>query len=203
MKPSGTTLYHSPTSPYARKCRVVLREKNLLAQVKEAVAQPLDEPHFVRGINPLGRIPCLITEDGMLIADSPVICDYLDQLGGAPFLAPQSGKEKWRVWTMHALADGIMDAALTLRMEQLRPKEYHYPPNRDRQADAIDRTLAFLEASYAEWSPGFDLGDIALGAALGYLDLRFADWGWRERTPRLASWWQAMAERPSFQLTKP
>lgn len=197
------TLYHSPTSPYARKCRVVLREKKLLARVKEAIAQPMDEPHFVRGINPLGRVPCLIADDGMLIADSPVICDYLDQMGGAPFLAPQSGPERWRVWTMHALADGIMDAALTLRMEQLRPAEFHYPPNRDRQADAIDRTISFLEQSFTDWSAGFDLGDIALGAALGYLDFRFGDWGWRASNPKLAAWWQEMSDRPSFHATKP
>jgi glutathione S-transferase len=197
------TLYYSPASPYARKCRVVLREKKLQARVKEAVAQPLDEPHFVRGLNPLGKVPALVTDTGQLIADSPVICDWLDELGGAPYLTPHEGAERWRVRTMEALADGILDAALTLRMESLRPAEFHYPPNRERQADAINRTLAWLEVEFAQWNGGFDLGDIALGAALGYLDLRFADWGWKARHTTLAGWWTALADRPSFRDTAP
>lgn len=197
------TLYYSPASPYARKCRVTLREKKLQSRVKELVAQPIDEPHFVRGLNPLGKVPALVTDQGQLIADSPVICDWLDETGGAPFLVPRDGDERWRVRTMEALADGILDAALTLRMESLRPAEFHYPPNRARQADAIDRTLDWLESEFAHWHAGFDLGDIALGSALGYLDLRFADWGWRAKHPALAAWWKDLAERPSFRDTAP
>ncbi len=177
------TLYYSPASPYARKCRVILREKHLQDRVHESVAQPIDEPHFVRGLNPLGKVPALVTDDGVLIADSPVICDYLDQLGGAPFLAPQSGRDRWRSLTLHALADGVMDASLTLRMESLRPPEFHYAPNRERQADAIDRTLDFLEKDLEDWSAEFGFGCVALGCALGYLDLRFADWGGARGAP--------------------
>lgn len=195
------TLYYSPASPYARKCRIVLREKKLTGQVTETIAQPLDEPHFVRGINPLGKVPALVTERGMLIADSPVICAYLDRLGTAPPLTP-SGDGEWLSHTQHALADGVMDAALTLRMESLRPAQFHYPPNRDRQTDAIDRTLDFFEREHADWSAFFGLGCIALGAALGYLDLRFENWGWRAKRPKLAAWWEETRARPSFKATE-
>ena len=194
-------LIYSFTSPYARKVRILLIEKGLDATVEHVVASPLAEPETVIAANPLGKIPVLLTDSGA-IYDSPVICEYLDCLAGEPLL-PVSGGSRWSVLRVQALADGIMDAAFSIVMEQLRPEPERSSAWRDRWRAVILRATADANRDFPKLPDRFDLGQIAMAAALGYLAFRLPDIDWQTDAPLLATWWDETRQRASVLATRP
>ena len=155
--------------------------------------------------NPLGKIPCLVLDDGGALYDSRVICEYLDTLHQGARLFPAGGAERWEALRLQALADGIMDAALLTRYETfLRPEALRWTAWVDGQLDKVARALDRIEAVAA---PAFgarvDIGTITVACALGYLDFRFGSLDWRGSRPVIAAWYEGFAARPSMQATTP
>ncbi|MGF6226405.1 glutathione S-transferase [Inquilinus ginsengisoli] len=194
-------LLYSPFSPFARKVRIVAHEAGLQDRIEVVPTSTEDPASGLSARNPLNKIPVLETEFGPLY-DSPVICEYLDTLHDGAKLVPAAGADRWRALRWEALADGLMDAALLIRYEiTLRPAEKQHEPWIERQKTKIRKSLDQMEADAAELDGPVTIGTIGAASALGYLDLRFADWGWRETHPRLAAWHAAFAERPSYVAT--
>lgn len=195
-------LIGSTTSPYVRKARLVLLEKNI---PHTFVIDPPSEPNSqVTRFNPLGRIPALILDDGSCVFDSTVIAEYADTLNDAPILIPRSDAlARMRVRRGEALADGIMDSAIVVRMERIRPAEKQEQATLDLHNDAITRALEHIAAQLGqrEWCEGnsISLADLALVSALTYLDLRQPERDWRSTHPNLAAWFNRLGTRPSVQ----
>jgi len=196
-------LFYSPTSPYVRKVSMVILEKGLSDQVERDTRSPYDLEAELIAANPLGKVPALVLEDGRTLFDSPVICEYLDSLADAPKLMPASGDARWAVLRMIALADGMTDAAYLARMESVRPDGEQSADAIAAQRAKIMRGIDSLEGADLPGDDALDLGTIALGASLGYVDLRHDDLNWRDGHPKLAAWMENAAKRPSFQETIP
>ncbi|MDX2237996.1 MAG: glutathione S-transferase N-terminal domain-containing protein [Hyphomonadaceae bacterium] len=197
-------LIYSPTSPYARKVRIVVLEKNLSARIDLTTANPLGaDAALVANANPLGKVPALVLDDETVLYDSPVICEYLDGLSDAPRLFPQDGPARWSALRRQALGDGLMDAAFSLVMEGRRPEAMRAPDWIARWETAIARGARAAEADVQRGETGFDIGAIALVAALGYIDFRLARLDWRDGNDALARWFDACGDRASVKHTAP
>jgi glutathione S-transferase len=198
-------LFASLTSPYARKIRIVLAEKRLSFDL--VVDSPWEANTRVPDVNPLGKVPALVTDDGEVFFDSPVIAGYLETLNVAPHLLPADALEAVRVRQTEALADGIADAAVAIVFESRRPEAQRSDAEIARQQDKIERSLAELErrAAGRHWLHGdnISLGDIAVGVALAYLDLRLPQFDWRTSQPLLTALAARLFERASFVDTRP
>ena len=197
-------LIGSNTSPYVRKARLVLLEKNIPHTY--VVDPPTDPGSSVYGVNPLGRIPALILDDGTCVFDSPVIAEYADSLNDTPILIPRDNvMARMRVKRGEALADGIMDSAIVVRMERIRPAEKQEQANIDLHNAAITRALTHTAGQLGQrgWYEGesITLADLALISALIYLDLRQPERDWRSDHPNLASWFERNGSRPSVKIT--
>jgi glutathione S-transferase len=196
-------LLGSNTSPYVRKARLVLLEKNI---PHEFIIDPPSEPGSqVAMFNPLGRIPALILDDGTCVFDSTVIAEYADTLNDTLVLIPRlDALARMRVKRWEALADGIMDSAIVVRNECVRPAEKQEPANITLHNDAITRALMHVakQLGNRDWLEGnaISLGDLALTSALLYLDLRQAERDWRGAHPNLATWFEHMRARVSVQI---
>ena len=201
-------LIGSNTSPYVRKVRIVMAEKKLDYQhVQEDVWAP---GTTIGESNPLGKVPCLVMEGGEAVFDSRVIVEYLDTLSPVGKLIPTQGRERAEVKTWEALADGLMDAALLARLEATwsgRTEAQRSQLWIDRQMDKIHATLRSMSTGLADKSfcsgIHFSLSDVAVGCALGYLDLRFGQIAWRESYPNLAKLQEKLVQRVSFIETHP
>lgn len=196
-------LFHSPTSPFVRKVMIVAIERGLESAIELRPVVFLAPDPELAATNPLGKVPALHLDDGDVLYDSPVICEYLDSLAGAPLLFPPSGKARWVALRRQALADGLADAAVLRRMEQMRPEESRSPAFLERQTNAVRRSVAALEAEAGTLPDALDIGAIAIIAALGYVDLRSADLAWRGAAPALAAWVARQSERDSVRRTAP
>jgi glutathione S-transferase len=198
MKLLGTN-----TSPYTRKVRLVLLEKGLPHEYH--VDPPRAPGSQVPQVNPLGRVPSLLLDDGTVLFDSPVICEYLDGLTPAPALLPQEPAARLRVKRWEALADGLMDSAVAVRVEQLRPADQQDAAWLALHQGAVTRALAYAAAELAgrECCEGasLTLADLALASALLYLDLRQPERDWRGAHPSLAALTARLSARPSIQGT--
>jgi len=198
-------LFCSPTSPYVRKVMVVLHETGQTGRVElvRAAGSPVAPGSLPVAQNPLGKIPVLERPDGPALFDSRVICRYLDDLAGGRLYPPKP--RLWETLTLEATADGMIDAAVLILYEnRLRAPEAQNDAWRDGQWLKIDRALDALEARWmANLAGPVEIGQIALGCVLGYLDFRFADRGWRDGHPALAAWEARFAERPSMLATRP
>jgi glutathione S-transferase len=196
-------LHWSPKSPYVRKVMICAHELGLLPRLTlvRSVAAMLQPNPGIMADNPLSKIPTLVREDGLVLFDSLVICEYLNELGQGS-LFPAAGDDKWRALRWHALGDGMLDALILWRNEREREQPLH------KLIDAFDlkirACLAQLEeeAQALSQSP-LTIGTLTLGCALGYADYRFDALGWRGLAPRLAAWFDTFEQRPSFQSTKP
>jgi glutathione S-transferase len=192
------------TSPYVRKARLVLLEKNL---PHTYLIDPPSEPNsLVARVNPLGRVPALILDNETCVFDSTVIADYVDTLNDTPILIPRHDVlARMRVKRWEALADGIMDSAIVVRMERIRPAEKQEPGNIDLHNLAVTRALAYIanELGQREWCEGnsITLADLALVSTLVYLDLRQPERDWRSAHPNLAAWFNRLSARPSVQTS--
>lgn len=190
-------LYFSATSPFVRKVLVCAHERGLADQIENL------EEADVASANPLSKVPALVTDEGEVIIDSFVICDYLEGLGEGPALIPTEGAARNAVLRLHALADGVMVAGVASVTEGRRPEDKQWSGAFERQMAKIEGALAVLEARVAGFGERVDLATISTGAALGYLDLRFASLDWRSVHPGLARWYEAFAQRPSMLATVP
>ena len=198
-------LFYSPTSPYVRKVTVLLHETGLLPQVELVTGSgtPVDPGQAPLQANPLGKVPALERDDGPALYDSRVICRYLDDMAGAG-LYPQ-GPRLWDTLTVEATADGILDAAILMVYEsRIRPEALRYAPWVEGQWAKIDRALDALETRWMPHLQGpMDMGHIAVGCALEYLDFRHGARGWRQGRPDLAAWGDTFSARASMQATQP
>lgn len=197
-------LFYAAPSPFARKVRVLIAEKRIDGIDLETVS-PFDAPPELVAANPLSKVPTLWLDDGSVLYDSGVICEYLDSLGTGPRLIPTEGKERWTILRRHALADGLMDTTLALALElNRRPEHERSPQWIERWCVTIRRTVDALEQEVVVFGEKIDMGHIAIGCALAYLDLRAAAHvSWREGRPQLADWFEIFGQRPSMLSTRP
>jgi len=197
-------LHWSPRSPFVRKVMIVAHECGLADRLQcvRTVAE-MTKPHAeLMRDNPLSKIPTLVLDDGTALYDSPVICEYLDGLGGEPKLFPQQGRARIVALRRQALGDGFLDLLVLKRNERLRtqPSEAHLASAAARTAAVLDHLNG--EASTLATDP-LGIGHIAIGCALSYLDFRFADENWRRDHERLANWHSFFTARPSARATLP
>jgi glutathione S-transferase len=197
-------LHWSPRSPFVRKVMVVVHELGLVDRITcvRTVAATTKPHAALMQDNPLSKIPTLVLDDGMVIYDSPLICEYLDSLGGAPKLHPVEPKARLVALRRQALGDGFLDLLVLLRDERMRAN-----PSDAHKASASVRKAAVLnsleqEADALAAAP-LGIGHIAIGCALSYLDFRYADEDWRKDHPHVASWHATFATRPSVRATEP
>ncbi len=200
-------LIGSLTSPYVRKVRIVMAEKKLDYQLELEDVWANDK---ILKSNPLGKVPCLVLAGGEAVFDSRVIVEYLDTRSPVSRLIPESSRERTEVRTWEALADGLTDAAILVRLEQTwagRTPEQRSPAWVDRQMGKINACLTAISTGLADkpWCSGIhlSLADIAVGCALGYLDFRFPAVAWREPHPNLAKLADKLFARQSFIDTLP
>ncbi|WP_136418862.1 MULTISPECIES: glutathione S-transferase N-terminal domain-containing protein [Oxalobacteraceae] len=199
-------LIGSLASPYVRKVRVVMAEKKLDYElVLENVWSP---DTTIQQSNPLGKVPCLIMEDGGAMFDSRVIVEYLDTLTPVGKLIPPNGRERAEVKCWEALADGVLDAAILVRLERTQR------PETLQSADWIKRQMGKVHAGLEAMSAGlkdtpfccgnhYTLADVSVGCALGWLSFRFPEIDWRSEHANLAKLFDKLCERPSFKDTVP
>ncbi len=198
-------LYHSHTSPYVRKVMVLLHETGQLKDVElvPSGGTPVDPGTMPVAQNPLGKVPTLERPDGGALYDSRVICRFLaDRAGGQLYPA---APRLWDALTLEATGDGIIDAAILIVYEsRVRPEDKRFDAWIEGQWAKVARALDVLEERWmAHLSGPLDIGQIAVGCALGYLDLRHAARDWRKGHPGLAAWEAAFAKRPSMVETVP
>lgn len=195
-------LYFSATSPFVRKCMVCAYELGLADRIEKlpSAVHPVKRDQTVLASNPLGQVPTLISDKAEILLDSRVICEYLNALGKGT-LFPE-GRDRWRVLSEEALADGIMDALLLARYEMAsRPQALRWNEWHRGQMDKVQSGLEYLEKQVSSWDERLDIGTISFGCALGYLDLRFTDYDWRRAFPATAAWFAQFNARESMQNT--
>lgn len=198
-------LAYSPTSPYVRKVMVLLHETGQLDDVvlDERETTPLAPDDALLPNNPLGKVPALERAEGPALYDSRVICAYLNDRAGAK-LYGRDGRH-WDILTLEATADGILDAALLMTYEaRLRPEDKRMESWVDGQWDKIARACAALNTRWmSHLSGSLDMGQIAVGCALGYVDFRHDARGWRQGNDALADWFKTFDSRDAMQQTRP
>ncbi len=198
-------LFTAPTSPYARKVRIVLVEKKIDCEYVDD--NPWEAQSAVPPFNPLGKIPVLVLDDGTPLYDSRVIVGYLDTLTPVSRLIPGPSRQRIAVRRWEALADGVCDAALTALRETKRPAQQQSCEWIARQLEKIRRGVAEMSNELGDraWCSGdaYTLADIAAGCALGYLDLRHPSIDWRGEYSNLANHAEKLGKRASFAETAP
>jgi glutathione S-transferase len=202
-EPPRMKLIGSTTSPYVRKVRIVMSEKKLDYQFVLEDVWAADTQMALS--NPLGKVPCLVMEGGEAVFDSRVIVEYLDTLSPVGKLIPSGGRERAEVKTWEALADGLLDAAVLARQEEMKSLRTEKQRSKvwvERQMGKIDSALKAMSRGLGEktYCSGIHLtlSDVAVGCALGYLDFRFPTVVWRETHPNLAKLAEKLATRQSF-----
>jgi len=198
-------LHWGPNSPFVRKVMVTAHETGLAEQltlVRSLVAMNKVNANVMRD-NPLSKIPSLVTADGFRLFDSDVICEYLDGLHTGPKLIPSSGQLRWQVLQWNALGSGLLDALILWRNERMRPAGTQSIETLNAYGQKTLATINWIENDIELLSRSpFSLGHIAIGCMFGYMDLRFADLGWRNLAPASAQWFATFSERPSAQRTE-
>lgn len=199
-------LFYSPTSPFVRKVSIAAEVTGLASRIQRvpSTPHPIDRDRSIVAANPLGKAPTLVTEDGQVLFDSRVIVEYLDAHSIADRVIPTDGAERWRVLTLQALGDGILDAALLIRYEGLvRTPEQQSPAWRQAQLEKIADALDLVEQRAASLGSALHIGNIAIGAALGFLDFRNPELDWRASRPNSAEWYRHFDAIPAVAATRP
>lgn len=199
-------LLASLTSPYTRKVRVVLAEKRIECDMELVDVSAAENP--VIALNPLGKVPTLLLDDGTTLFDSRVIVEFLDNVSPISRLIPDENRERVAVRRWEALADGVLDAGLLIRYESLRPKRERSKVWTDKQLGKVRRGLAVMDGELGEraWCHGerYTLADIAVGCCLGWLEFRKPGGvDWRGAQPNLARHYDKLMEHPAFAETAP
>src|SRR5580698_9358696 len=192
-------LYGTPISPFTRKAMVIARELDLKLEV---IPRPADQEEF-RKVNPLGKIPALVLDDGSVLIDSPVICEYLNHLGGGKFFPGMSlwrqNSGRWKALGLQALGDGLADAAVAWTL--LGRADPVPEAARARQKETVLAALDALEKVKFAKDP--TIGEISVACAIGYVELRLTDLDWRATHPNLSGWYAQFCEYPSMKATVP
>jgi glutathione S-transferase len=197
-------LRYSPTSPYVRKVSVTAIELGLAGRIERIPTDTQDRDSGIAEQNPLGKVPALILDDGGVLYDSPVICEYLDSLHDGPKLFPAEGPERWTALRQQALGDGILDAAILRMLEMVRrPEKLRWQGWIAHQTAKVTRALDQFEAESATLADPLTIGHITAGCALGYLDFRVPETDWRDGRPKLAAWYENFTQRPALRETVP
>jgi len=197
-------LRHNPASPYVRKVMLVAHELGLVDKIEllPTVVSPVEANTTLATENPLMKVPALVTDDGEVLFDSPVICEYLDSLAGGGKVFPAAGEARWAALRQQALGDGILDALILCRYEiAARPEDKRFAGWTDGQMKKAHQGLAALDRE--DLSGPHTIGWVTAACMLGYLDFRFASDGWRTRHPKLAEWYKGVEKLPAMQATKP
>jgi glutathione S-transferase len=198
-------LYTSLTSPFGRKARVMLAEKRIDFELVSTDVWDPNSP--LLKFNPLGKVPCLVLDDGTALYDSPVIMDYLDSVTPVGHLIPETTRPRIQVKRWEALADGVLDAAVGIVLEKKRVANLQSTDWIARQSGKIERGLSVMSKDLGDnaWCTGhsFNLSDIVVGCALMYLEFRFAEVIWRKDYPNLGQLTDKLAKRNSFKNTAP
>jgi glutathione S-transferase len=195
-------LFYSATSPFVRKVMVCAITRGLDGLITKVSTNPHTSPPELLAANPLSKVPCLVTNDGLALFDSPVICEYLDSVGDEPALFPRAGTgERWIAVKLQALGDGMMDAAVLRRGLQALPQQASIDGLMARQAAAVANSLSLLEREPPHRA--LDIGSISVACALGYLDFRFAHEPWRETCPKLSAWFDHISGEAGIAQTVP
>lgn len=199
-------LIGSLSSPYVRKVRIVLAEKQLACDWLPEDVWSADTT--IQHSNPLGKVPCLLRDDGRALYDSRVICQYLNLQSPAHSLIPDADTQRIEVLRWEALADGVLDAGVLIRLEHTQREAAQRSDKwLARQRGKVDQGLAVIAGDLGDrnWCVGerLTLADIAVGAALGWLSFRLPEIAWRTRHPELGRYYDALMTRPSFQDTAP
>ena len=199
-------LLGTPGSPYVRKVRLVLEEKHLPYEYVLAPAPQRET--MVVPLNPLGKIPVLVCDDGRAVYDSPVIVEYLDGLAAEPRLIPEAFDERIEVKRWEALGDGIAEATVLISHDYRKPEAKRESAAwYEKQRMKIQRGLATMAKDLGKrkfcHGEGFTLADIAAGFALGYLDQVLAEFDWRTPYPSLSELAARLEARDSFRKTLP
>ncbi|WP_300542389.1 glutathione S-transferase N-terminal domain-containing protein [Maricaulis sp.] len=187
----------STTSPYSRKCRVMVRELGLAGQVEEVEAHPFDDDPDLLSANPLGRVPCLMMDDGQALTESALIADYIAEQAGDPW------PRDWNDRRLEALGNGLLDLTVMRRVEMVRDEGIRSDFWIGRRERGILRALDELEAGMGEVDNPMAQGPLTMAVALSYLDFRYPESHWRENRPQLQALAEAWSARPSFQATRP
>lgn len=199
-------LHWSPRSPFVRKVMVCAHEVGLAARietVRTLVSMTQANRDLMR-VNPLGKIPTLITDDGMVLFDSTVICEYLDSLHGRAKLFPLQPERRWQALRWHALGDNMLDNLVLWRSETQRPKPQQSPETLASLELKIRNSLSYLNNEAAALgAASLSIGHVAIAVALGYLDFRFSQLGWRDENKKIAAWYETFSQRPSIRDTVP
>ena len=194
-------LAYSPASPYVRKvtaCAIARGINDKVERWKVGTTDPA-----LLGLNPLSKVPTLVTDDGLKLYDSPVICEYLDSIGSAPRLFPAAGPARWIALTQQALGDGILDATQPRRREIALPQDEGRKTYIELQQGKVKHALAELESQAASLGDLKTIGEITIGCALGYLDFRYANEPWRPGHPKLEAWYARVVKLPPLAETMP
>lgn len=187
-----------PHSPYVRKVRVAAHELGLALECTEA--HVFDPATPLLGENPLGKVPALVRDDGSVLYDSTVICQYLDTLHSGTRLFPPEGEGLWQSLRRNALGDGLGQAATWNIRERYRAEGERSPRYQAYYERTIDRCFAALEAEALK--SHFGIGEISIACAISYVDFRYPDRGWRASAPKLAAWYDGVRARPSMRETE-
>ena len=194
-------LAYSPASPYVRKvtaCAIARGIDDKIERWKVGTTDPA-----LLDFNPLSKVPTLITDDGMKLYDSPVICEYLDSVGSAPKLFPPAGPARWKAIGQQALGDGILDATQPRRREIALPQDEGRKAYIELQRGKVSRALDVLEKEAATLGELKTIGEITIGCALGYLDFRYPNELWRPGHSRLEAWYAKVVTLPPLAQTVP
>lgn len=200
-------LYSSPASPFARKVRILAIEtgQDDAVNVLNVAFTPISPHPDVTTHNPVGKVPTLVTGNGTAIHDSRVICEFLDAMHSGKKMFPPTGIERWQALKLQSIGDAIMDAGVLMRYETTdRPGKHFWENWYQGQKAKAERAVAVLEDKVVEFDGKLNIGTIALGCALGYLDFRFPEQiNWREGHPNLTNWYENFVRRSSMRATMP
>ena len=195
-------LYITTPSPFARKVRIVAREKGLSERIEEIAVDPYANAPELLATNPVVQVPTLIAEDGLPLTDSPVICEYLDAIGSGARLLPAEGAERLRVKRLETLANATLEMGVKLVLEKRRPESEQSPTWIARWTFNMGRALDALEAA-APSADDFNMGVLSAGIAVSWVSFRHPDYDWKTGRPHLVALQAALEQRPSFQATRP
>ncbi len=195
--------YATINSPFARRVRMAAMETGQPDLIDWRMLSREERPVVLPAINPLGKVPVVVLDNGEALYDSPVICAYVDALHDGPKLIPAAGPERWRVLRLEALGDGLAEAVVALAQEGAKAQEQQSPRVLERQGAKVSAALGVLEAEAGAFRDPPSMGEIAAACALGYMDYRAVAAGWRDRHPALAAWYGRIGARPSFAQTLP
>ena len=192
---------YSAASPYVRKVMACAIARGLNDKIERWTVGTTDPA--LLPFNPLSKVPSFVTDDGMMLYDSPVICEYLDSLGSAPQLFPTVGPARWNALRQQALGDGMLDASQPRRREIALPQDDGRKAYIDLQRGKVSRAIDVLEKEVGTFGELKTIGEITIGCALGYLDFRFANEPWRPGHPQLDAWYAKVVKLPPLAETMP